>query len=81
MWNLSLLSFEKRRDKYDPLTMPPALVKAHQDLDRTVDLCYRPAAFLNETRRIEFLFELYEQYTAPLMALAGEGKKKKRTTG
>lgn len=41
--------------------MPPALVKAHQDLDRAVDPCYRPAAFLNESRRIEFLFELYEQ--------------------
>ncbi len=64
-------------DLYDPLTMPPALVKAHQDLDRAVDLCYRPAAFLNETRRIEFLFELYEQYTAPLMAAASVGRKKK----
>ncbi|GAB3641654.1 DNA methyltransferase [Spirosoma arcticum] len=66
-------------DLYDPLTMPPALVKAHQDLDRAVDQCYRPAAFLNEARRIEFLFELYEQYTAPLMAAAESGRKKKRT--
>lgn len=66
-------------DLYDPLTMPPALVKAHQDLDRAVDLCYRPQAFPNEARRIEYLFELYEQYTAPLMAAAGiEGKKKKK---
>ncbi|MCC5612093.1 class I SAM-dependent DNA methyltransferase [Nostoc sp. CHAB 5834] len=64
-------------DLYDPLTMPPALVKAHQDLDRAVDLCYRPQAIPNETRRIEYLFELYEQYTAPLMAASGiEGKKK-----
>lgn len=68
-------------DLYDPLTMPPALVKAHQDLDRAVDLCYRPQAFPNEARRIEYLFELYEQYTAPLMAAAGiEGKKKKAKT-
>ena len=58
--------------------MPPTLVKAHQDLDRAVDLCYRPQAFPSETRRIEYLFELYEQYTAPLMAAAGVGGKKKK---
>ena len=66
-------------DLYDPLTMPPTLVKAHQDLDRAADLCYRPQAFPSETRRIEYLFELYEQYTAPLMAAGVEGKKKKKT--
>lgn len=65
-------------DLYDPLTMPSALVKAHQDLDRAVDQCYRKQSFANETRRIEYLFELYEQYTAPLVAAAGvEGKKKR----
>lgn len=54
-------------DLYDPLTMPPALVKAHQELDKAIDLCYRPQPFPNETKRIEFLFELYEKYTQPLM--------------
>jgi hypothetical protein len=54
-------------DLYDPLTMPPALVKAHQELDKAVDLCYRPQPFPNETKRIEFLFGLYEKYTQPLM--------------
>ena len=34
-----------------------------KDLDKAVDLCYRPQAFSNERNRIEFLFELYEQYT------------------
>jgi hypothetical protein len=29
--------------------MPPDLVKAHQELDKTVDLCYRPQPFINET--------------------------------
>ena len=67
-------------DLYDPLTMPPALVKAHQDLDRAVDQCYRKQAFTNETRRIEYLFELYDQYTAPLVAAAGVGGKKKSKT-
>ncbi len=64
-------------DLYDPLTMPPALVKAHQELDRAVDACYRPKSFDGETRRIEYLFELYEQYTAPLMGAIAPKRKKK----
>nr|WP_207895868.1 type IIL restriction-modification enzyme MmeI [Hymenobacter gummosus] len=52
---------------YDPLTMPPALVKAHQELDRAVDLCYRSAAFPTELSRLEFLFEQYRQLAAPLL--------------
>ena len=63
-------------DLYDPLTMPPALVKAHQELDKAVDLCYRPQPFPNETKRIEFLFELYEKYTKPLLAEKKTKKKK-----
>jgi type I restriction-modification system DNA methylase subunit len=55
-------------DLYHPLTMPPALTKAHQELDKAVDLAYRPQPFLNETKRMEFLFELYEKYTAGLFA-------------
>nr|WP_197429027.1 type IIL restriction-modification enzyme MmeI [Phnomibacter ginsenosidimutans] len=61
-------------DLYDPDVMPPVLVKAHQALDKAVDLCYRPQPFTSETKRIEYLFELYDQYTAGLFA--GEGKKK-----
>lgn len=59
-------------DLYNPLTMPADLVKAHSDLDKAVDLCYRPQPFPNEKTRIEFLFELYNEYTAPLI-----GKEKK----
>jgi hypothetical protein len=36
-------------DLYDPNTMPPVLIKAHQVLDKAVDLCYRPQPFTNET--------------------------------
>jgi hypothetical protein len=61
-------------DLYDPNTMPPALVKAHQALDKAVDLCYRPQPFINETKRIEFLFELYDKYTSGMF---GKEKKKK----
>jgi hypothetical protein len=63
-------------DLYDPLSMPPALVKAHQDLDRAVDRCYRPKAFSTEQERITFLFELYERYTAPLTAEAEQAAAK-----
>lgn len=56
-------------DLYDPLTMPPALVKAHQELDKAVDLCYRPQVFTNEASRIAFLFELYAEYTEPLLKM------------
>ncbi len=54
-------------DLYDPLSMPPKLVKAHQALDKAVDQCYRRKAFMSERERIEFLFELYEEYTQPLL--------------
>ena len=53
-------------DLYDPLTMPPALVKAHQALDRAVDACYRKAAFTSDAQRVEFLFERYQQLTSLL---------------
>jgi hypothetical protein len=65
-------------DLYDPLAMPPVLVKAHADLDRAVDLCYRPQPFENDRLRIEHLFALYEKLTAPLIATAKRGRRKKR---
>lgn len=61
---------------YDPLTMPPALTKAHNELDKAVDLAYRPQAFASEANRMEFLFELYEKYTADLFTKEKEKKKK-----
>jgi hypothetical protein len=60
-------------DLYDPLAMPPALVIAHNELDKAVDLAYRPQPFISETKRIEFLFELYDKYTSGLFV-----KEKKR---
>ena len=61
-------------DLYDPLTMPPALVKAHQELDKAVDLCYRPQVFASEAKRMEFLFELYEKHTAGLFVKEKKSK-------
>ena len=53
-------------DLYHPLTMPAELVKAHNDLDKAVDVAYGKASFKNERERIEFLFNLYQEYTEPL---------------
>jgi hypothetical protein len=53
-------------DLYNPLTMPPALLKAHNELDKAVDLAYRPQPFTSEANRMVYLFELYEKYTADL---------------
>lgn len=64
-------------DLYDPLTMPPLLVKAHNDLDKAVDLAYRPQAFTNEANRMVFLFELYEKYTADLFTKEKPKRAKK----
>jgi hypothetical protein len=64
-------------DLYDPLSMPPALVKAHNELDKAVDLAYRPQAFTSEAKRMEFLFELYEKYTADLFTKEKVKKNKK----
>ncbi|MEI7731411.1 MAG: type IIL restriction-modification enzyme MmeI, partial [Verrucomicrobiota bacterium] len=61
-------------DLYDPLTMPAALAKAHAALDRAVDRCYRKEAFASDRQRVEYLFQLYEQITAPL---APVGKPKR----
>src|SRR5258708_29463192 len=47
--------------------MPPELVKAHAELDRAVEKCYRPEPFHSDRERVEHLFRLYEQLTAPLL--------------
>jgi len=73
-------SFSSLADLYDPNTMPPELIKAHQQLDKFVDLAYRAQPFPNETKRIEYLFELYDKYTAGMFVKerkASGGKKVK----
>ena len=58
--------------------MPPALVKAHNELDKAVDLAYRPQPFPTEAGRMVFLFELYEKYTADLFTQPKVKKKRNR---
>jgi len=62
-------------DLYDPLTMPAELVKAHNELDKAVDLAYRSQPFTSEANRMVFLLELYEKYTSDLFQK--EKRKKK----
>jgi len=55
-------------DLYDPLTMPPELLKAHQALDRAVDAAYGRKSFTGEAERVAFLFERYQTLTSLLSA-------------
>jgi hypothetical protein len=52
--------------------MPPALVKAHQGLDKAVEKAYgsdrRSADFTNDADRVAHLFYLYQTLTEGLIA-------------
>lgn len=57
-------------DLYDPLTMPPDLLGAHQRLDAAVDaayaLCGGKKKWASEPERVAFLFARYQQLTSLL---------------
>jgi hypothetical protein len=65
-------------DLYDPLAMPAPLLKAHQQLDRAVDRCYRPEPFPSDRHRVEYLFALYERLTTPLVAAARPERRRRK---
>jgi hypothetical protein len=65
-------------DLYDPLSMPPALVKVHAELDRAVEKSYRPEPFHSDRERVEFLFALYEKLTAPLLPVSKTKSRKRQ---
>lgn len=66
-------------DLYDPLSMPPVLVKAHQALDRAVDAAYAPSGgkktWATDAERVAFLFELYQSLTRLLPEQKGRKKR------
>ena len=66
-------------DLYHPVAMPPALAKAHAELDRAVEKCYRKEPFTSDRERVEYLFALYEKITAPLM-VSPKAPRKPRTS-
>jgi len=63
-------------DLYDPLSMPAPLVRAHANLDRAVDRCYRSQPFPHERNRVEYLFEQYERLNAPLVARKKKARRR-----
>jgi hypothetical protein len=52
-------------DLYDPLAMPPKLLKSHQALDRAVDAAYSRKKFSGDADRVAFLFECYARLAGP----------------
>ena len=67
-------------DLYDPNTMPPELVKAHNALDKAVDACYGKTGFESEAKRMEFLFELYDTYTKGFLAEEKPKRSRKKSS-
>jgi hypothetical protein len=71
-------------DLYDPLTMPPALLKAHQKLDAAVDAAYQPSggkkSYASDAERVSFLFELYQRITSLLTVPAAKKTRKSKST-
>ena len=64
----------KLADLHHPLTMPPALHKAHQKLDAAVEAAYQHSGgnktYATDAERVAFLFELYQRITSLLPAPA-----------
>lgn len=64
-------------EMYGAETMPAKLRKAHAELDRAVDACYRARPFESDRERVEFLFALYEKLVAPLTAKVKKTRQRK----
>ncbi|MBS7809008.1 DNA methyltransferase [Variovorax sp. PCZ-1] len=71
-------------DLYDPLAMPPALLKAHQKLDAAVDKAYEfsggKKSYKTDAERVAFLFELYQRLTSLLPTEKAKKSSKKRAS-
>jgi len=64
-------------DLYDPLTMPATLAKAHAELDRAVERCYRAEPFRSDRERVEHLFALYEKLTTLFLTLKTKARARR----
>ena len=65
-------------DLYDPLTMPPELVKAHAKLDKAVDAAYGYKGANSDAERVAFLFGLYQDLIGALAKATESNPKPKR---
>lgn len=59
--------------------MPPALLKAHQALDRAVDAAYGKKSFPSEAERVAFLFTRYQALVSLLPAEMPAKRRAKAT--
>lgn len=50
-------------DLYDPVAMPPDLMKAHNELDKAVEKAYTNKKFGSDDERVTYLFKLYGEYS------------------
>ncbi|MDA8255618.1 MAG: class I SAM-dependent DNA methyltransferase [Betaproteobacteria bacterium] len=66
-------------DLYGPLTMPPALLRAHQKLDAAVDKAYSKTSLKSDAERVAFLFQRYQALTS-LLPVADTKLSRKRST-
>lgn len=66
---------------YDPLAMPPDLVRAHQEVDRAVDAAYGRARYPTDAARLHTLFDRYTFLTTTdrLPGLALVDPRRQRT--
>jgi len=67
-------------DLYDPLTMPPVLLKAHQALDRAVMKLYKFKQDMSESAIVAKLMEMYQKLTEKPTMIAEPPKRSKRLT-
>jgi len=65
-------------DLYDPLSMPPELVKAHAALDKAVDAAYQYKGGKDDAARVAFLFERYQHLTSLLPAVPVKKTRKRK---
>ena len=68
-------------DLYDPDVMPGKLRRAHAKLDSAIEKLYKRNGFKSDRQRVEHLFGLYEKIVAPLFAVKGKKKRRRKKGG
>jgi hypothetical protein len=64
-------------DLYNPLGMPPDLLKAHEQLDRVVLAAYGLKSSATDAEVLSALFTRYEELVAPMAGMMEKKSKKK----
>lgn len=67
-------------DLYNPLTMPPTLIKAHNELDKAVDSAYRTAPFTSEANKRWCIYLSYTKNIQPIYLQKKSQRRKNNIT-